>query len=131
VIVVDASALVDWLLNAPHVGRRVGMQIAEATSLHTVDLAQVEVVSALRRKVARGDLDPHRAAQALGDLSETRIHFHGAGPLLSRIWALRDSHSSYDAAYIALAEALSVPLLTTDGHLARSHGHRAEVVFLG
>ena len=38
--------------------------------------------------------------------------------------------SAYDAAYVALAEALDVPLLTCDAKLARSHGHRAKILLL-
>jgi predicted nucleic acid-binding protein len=51
--------------------------------------------------------------------------------LLPRIWQLRDSASAYDAAYLALAEALDAPLLTCDGKLARSHGHTAKVELVG
>jgi predicted nucleic acid-binding protein len=47
--------------------------------------------------------------------------------LLTRIWRLRDNLTAFDAAYIALAEALDAPVLTTDAALARSSGHRARV----
>jgi predicted nucleic acid-binding protein len=40
---------------------------------------------------------------------------------------LRESVTAYDAAYVTLAEALNAPLLTCDGKLARSHGHRAKI----
>ena len=51
----------------------------------------------------------------------------GARGLLPRIWELRDSVSSYDATYVALAEALECALLTADGRLARAHGPRCPV----
>ena len=47
--------------------------------------------------------------------------------LLSRIWELRRNVTAYDAAYIALAEALAAPLVTTDAKLARASGIRAEI----
>lgn len=49
-------------------------------------------------------------------------------PLLGRVWKLRDSVATYDAAYIALAETLGVPLLTCDARLGRAHGHGAEIL---
>ncbi|HET8539371.1 MAG TPA: PIN domain-containing protein [Anaeromyxobacter sp.] len=50
--------------------------------------------------------------------------------LLRRAWELRASITAYDAMYVALAEALRAPLLTRDGRLARSHGHRARIELL-
>ena len=38
--------------------------------------------------------------------------------------------TAYDAAYVALAEALDMPLLTCDARLSRSHGHRAKIQLL-
>ena len=130
-IVVDASALVDWLLGTPTRGPEAGRHIAGAKILHTLDMAQVEVISAVRRKVARGDLDAGRAEQAMSDLRAARLMRHAAWPLGPRIWDLRATHSSYDAGYVALSEALALPLVTTDRPLARSHGHAAEIVYAG
>lgn len=52
-------------------------------------------------------------------------------PFVGRAWALRENITAYDAAYVALAEALDAPLLTTDGRLARSTGHNARMEFVG
>jgi predicted nucleic acid-binding protein len=131
VIVLDSSALVDWLLNARVRGANVGRLIEGAGVAHTLDMAHVEVLSALRRKVARRELDSRRAREALADLADTRLMRHPATPLGGRIWSLRETHSACDAAYIALAEALDLPLVTTDGRLARSHGHAAEIIHAG
>ena len=61
---------------------------------------------------------------------EWGIQRHSHLSLIERIWALRNSVSTYDAAYVALAETLGVPLYTCDGKLSRSHGHRAKIVLL-
>jgi len=127
-IVLDASALTDWLLQTPARGPAVGERMRAARSLHTLDLASVEVLSALRRKLARRELDTARTRLALADLAQTRLRRHRATPLTDRIWALRASHGAYDAAYVALAEVLDAPLVTTDRRLARSHGHDAVIV---
>jgi predicted nucleic acid-binding protein len=130
-IVLDASALADRLLGTAGRGTAVAEEMRKARFLHTLDFAYVEVVSAMRRKAARGDLSNRRARQALSDLAAAPIMRHPAAPLAERIWDLRASHSAYDAAYVALAEALSMPLLTTDHRLARSTGHGARIVEAG
>ena len=126
-IVLDAAALADWLLGTERLGLAVGARIRAATSLHSVDLVYVEVVSVLRRKLARRDMTKARADAALELLAQTRLRRHSARPLLPRVWALRSVLSAYDAAYVALAESLRVPLVTTDGRLARSSGHSATI----
>ena len=64
---------------------------------------------------------------ALKALSDVRVNRYPHGPLVPRIWELRDDLTAYDAAYVALAEALDVPPVTTDGRLTRAPGHRARV----
>jgi len=130
VIALDASALADWLLQTPVRGPAVARHMLDADGLGTLDLAWLEVASALRRKHLAGDLSVARARTALGRLELAPIRRYPAAPLLWQVWGLRDSHSAYDAAYVALAEVLDVPLVTTDGALARSHGHRARVVHI-
>jgi predicted nucleic acid-binding protein len=131
VVILDASALVDWLVGTPDVGPAVAEEIRQAGSVHTLDLAQIEVVSALRRMEARGELGERRALDALSDLAAMRLRRHTAWRLGQRTWELRHTHSPYDAAYVALAEALSMPLLTTDHRLGRSRGHTARIIEAG
>jgi len=68
-----------------------------------------------------------RAADAIEDLCELPFLRHAHDPLLPRIWALRRSLTAYDAAYVALAEALNAPLVTCDRSLLLAHGHDADV----
>jgi len=128
VIILDASALADWLLGTPRLGTAVAARIRDARILHTLDVAFVEVVGAVRGKLLRGELSSRRGVEAVSDLLATPIRRHEAAPLAPRVWALRETHSAYDAAYVGLAEVLRMPLLTTDRRLARSHGHTAQII---
>ncbi len=84
----------------------------------------------LRRAVAAGEFDHVRALRALGRLADIPIERHSHVPLLHRIWELRDNLSPYDAAYVALAEALGVTLLTADARLGRAPGPRCAIEVL-
>jgi predicted nucleic acid-binding protein len=129
-IVLDASALVELLLDTP-TGRVVASRIADpALGLHAPHLADIEVVQALRRYVNEGELDPSAAREAIEDLRELDLQRHAHEPLLDRVWELRQNLSAYDAVYVALADALDTVLLTCDGPLARAPGaaRRVELV---
>lgn len=68
------------------------------------------------------------ARTALGDFGDLGIVLYGHEPLLARVWELRANLGAYDASYVALAEGLGCPILTTDRKLAAAPGHRADVV---
>jgi predicted nucleic acid-binding protein len=130
VIVVDASAVLELLLNTP-VGQTVAERITAAGhGLHAPHLVDVEIAQALRRYAREGKLALTEAAEAIDDLHDLDLNRHAHEPLLDRIWQLRENFSAYDAAYIALAEALDAVLLTCDARLARAPGaaHRVELV---
>ena len=126
-IVVDASAVLELLLGTVRGDRVASYALAPEERLHAPHLLDVEVAQALRRLVQLGDITPPRAQQALDDHTALGIDRHAHQDLLPRIWRLRESITAYDAAYVALAEALQAPLLTCDAKLARSHGHRAKM----
>lgn len=117
-IVLDASALIELLLPTG-LGRRVAARIAAPREQMAIPhLADVEVCQVLRRWVLRGALPVdrgHLAVSHLGALDATRWAHE---PLLPRIWELRDGLTSYDAAYVALAEALEATLVTCDAGMA-------------
>ncbi len=87
----------------------------------------VEVLHALRRFALRGTLSRRRSGEAFEDLSNIVFERYPHTSLLGRIWDFRDNLTAYDATYVALAEALGAPLVTTDSRLARAPGIRAEV----
>ncbi len=121
-IVLDASALVELVLNTG-LGQAVAAEIADpALGLHVPHLADVEVAQALRRLAADGDIDEAAARDGLDHLRALDLQRHGHEPLLDRIWALRRNVSAYDAVYVALAEALDTVVVTCDGRLARAPG---------
>jgi predicted nucleic acid-binding protein len=127
VIVLDASAAVDWLLQTS-AGQRIENRIyAHNESLHTPHLLDLEVTQVLRRLVREGALSAHRANEAIRDLLDLRITRYPHVVLLPRIWQLRHNFSAYDAAYIVLAEKLGGALVTRDRRLAAPTGHAATI----
>lgn len=125
-LVVDASCLyevvVDGIL-AEAVRQRLASDPDQAAP-HVVD---VEVVSVLRRDHRLGRLDETAAAQAVEDLRDWPGERFGHQPLLERVWELRTTVRGWDAAYVALAEALDAPLLTLDARLAAASGPRCRI----
>ncbi len=129
--VLDASAVVELLLNTK-TGRVVAERLADpAIDLHAPHLLDVEVTQVLRRYVRDGTLTPREAAATLVDLRALDIERYGHEALLDRVWALRENLTAYDAVYVALAEALGTTLLTCDRRLARAPGMARRVVLVG
>jgi predicted nucleic acid-binding protein len=127
VIVLDASAAVDWLLQTP-AGKQIENRIYRSNeSLHSPHLLDLEVAQVLRRLVRESAISLLRAQQAIDDLLDLRVTRYPHDLLLPRIWHLRQNLTAYDAAYIALAEKLGAALLTRDARLSSAPGHKARV----
>jgi len=130
VIVVDASALLEVLLRTP-VARSIEERLFEpGQSLHAPHLVDLEIAQVLRRYAAGGQISAGRGREALDDLASFRLRRWPHESLIMRIWDLRRNLTAYDAAYVALAEALDAPLLTRDRRLATAPGIRARVEVL-
>jgi predicted nucleic acid-binding protein len=126
-IVLDASAAVELLLGTRS-GGRVAARIADpGCALYAPHLIDLEVAHAARGLVRGGLLTRGRGAALLADLRALDIERCAHDILLGRIWALAGHLTAYDAAYVALAEALEAPLLTADARLSRAEGHRARI----
>jgi predicted nucleic acid-binding protein len=126
-IVVDASALLEALLRTSS-GKAVEDRLfAPGETLHAPHLLDVEVAQVIRRYAANGDIDAAFGQLALADLADFALRRYPHDFLLPRIWDLRHNLTAYDAAYVALAEALGAPLLTRDRRLAAAAGHHAQI----
>ncbi len=128
-IVVDASVIVTALGDDGPDGdlARARLRGERLAAPHLIDL---EVASAWRRLAAAGELDLRRAQLALSDLRALRVDRVQHGTLLVRCWELRDNLTIYDAAYVALAELLEVPLVTADSKLPNAPGARCTIEIL-
>jgi predicted nucleic acid-binding protein len=119
-IVIDASGLLDVLLARPEATHGLKRLLSDEgqQALHAPELVELETLNALRRLVSRGEISARRATEAVTDLEHARMTRYPHGPFRRRIWELRDELTAYDAAYLALAEALGATLFTGDAGLA-------------
>ena len=125
-IVLDASVVVELLVNGEKADAIRNELAGSAESFLVPHLIDVEVISAIRRLTAGERLDTHRSGQFLAALAALPAERYSHVPLAGRIWELRHNFTAYDAAYIALAEATGAVLYTCDEKLRR--GHKARVV---
>ena len=133
-MVVDASAVVELLRLGPESAAIQREIVRHDFDLHAPALIDVEVLSALRRLLVTSEMNAARADEAVQDLLGLSLTRYPQEALVPRIWELKGNFTPYDAACLALAEALAddgVPLLTTDAKLARTaHDHTGAEVLL-
>jgi predicted nucleic acid-binding protein len=122
VIVVDSSAIVEVLLGSPAAALRLADE-----QLIAPYLVDPEVGNALRRRMLKGRISAEQFHAGLRDFAEMEIERHPHDDFLDRAWELRDNVTFYDAMYVALAEALDVPLVTLDGRLRNAPGIRCTI----
>jgi predicted nucleic acid-binding protein len=123
--VVDASVLVRALVDSGP-GGEWAEAVIEAGSLHAPELARVEAANVLRRLERAKDITPAEAVAAYEDLMQLNIELFSFEPFAERVWELRHNLTSYDAWYVAVAEALRLPLATLDERLAKTKGTTCE-----
>jgi predicted nucleic acid-binding protein len=127
VIVLDASAAIEWLLQSP-AGIKIEKRLfSPSESLHAPHLLDVEVAQVLRRYVREKIISAPRGQEALEDIADIPLSRYPHDFLIPRVWELRATLTAYDAVYVALAELLDAPLLTCDGKIASASGHSANV----
>jgi predicted nucleic acid-binding protein len=128
-IVLDASVVLEVLLQTPAAARVSRRIFASGETLHAPHLLDVEIAHVLRRYAGFGVITSERGAEALSDLADLPLERYPHYVFLPRIWQLRHNVTAYDATYLALAEALDAPLLTRDRALASARvGVRVEVL---
>ena len=124
-IVLDASAVIEVLLGTHRAGAiEDRLRAGRTCAPHVID---IEVAHVVRRLCLRGELTAERGLTALAQLADLGIIRYAHVLLLPRIWELRDNLTAFDAAYVALAEVLAAPLVTTDARLATAPGHAATI----
>jgi predicted nucleic acid-binding protein len=127
VIVLDASVVLELVLQTSRGQAVAGRIAAPGETLHAPHLIDLEVAQVLRRFLRAGVLSEGRADAALDDFRDLPIARYAHELLLGRVWGLRRNVTAYDAAYLALAEALNAPLLTIDRRLRGVPQVRARV----
>lgn len=125
-LVVDASVIAPAIADDGPDGDTCRAKI-QLQTLTAPDLLRIEVISVVRRQLANQTLTAKQAANAIDNLLDLPIVVYPTAPLLRRAWQLRSNVTSYDACYIALAEALGCALLTADKRLAKAPGTRCQV----
>ena len=126
-IVVDASVLANAIADDQADGNAARDAIRQHSRVSAPDLVDVETVAVLRKRWLAGTLPGRRFASSVRDLEELAIERYPTRLLMWRAHELRENVTAYDAAYVALAEALDCPLVTADARLARAPGIRCDV----
>jgi predicted nucleic acid-binding protein len=123
-IVIDASVLANVVADDGPDGQAARAELRAASGAAIPDLADVETVAVLRKRWLAGDLTARRFASAIDDLEELDLARYPTLPLMHRAYQLRANVTAYDAAYVALAEALGAELVTGDRRLVNATGPR-------
>lgn len=128
--VLDASVVVEFLLRRDRIPGLAERLLRGAESFHAPHVLDVEVTHVVRRYCLRGVVADRIAEDALDLYRALPLNRYAHDRLLPRIWELRHIMTAYDAAYVALAEALDAPLVTRDAKLAATRGHAAAIALV-
>ena len=123
--VVDASVLVAALVDSGRDGAWAETILA-AGGLHAPELVLAETSNVLRRLESGRRISVSGAGQAFEDLMQLPMQVYPFEPFADRVWELRHNLTTYDAWYVAIAEALALPLATLDAPLTRNKSVRCK-----
>jgi predicted nucleic acid-binding protein len=123
--VVDASVLIAALVDSG-AGGAWAETILAAGGLNAPELVLAETSNVLRRLESGRRISESEASQAFEDLMQLPMQLYPFEPFADRVWELRHNLTTYDAWYVAIAEALSLPLATLDAPLTRSKSIRCK-----
>lgn len=118
--VIDCSAMVELLVAKTQTGESIAQRVTAAHTLHAPYVLDGEILSALLGLLRGQKITEQEADTALSNYQVFPIERHDVLPLWPRLKSLRANLSAYDAQYVALAEALDVPLITADARMKRS-----------
>src|SRR5262249_14562106 len=130
-IVVDAAALTNALVYADDRGRKARTALGRDPEWAAPEHWKAEVFAAVRGLALGGKISTDQAAWAVGRIPRLAVDHVSLDPLLPRMWQLREGISGYDAAYVALAEARQLTLVTADARLARAATRYCRVELAG
>jgi predicted nucleic acid-binding protein len=120
-VVVDSSVVVAALVDTGGDGNW-AEEILESGSLYAPELIRAEVANVLRRLQRAKQITEPEAYAAYEDFMQLDLELHAFEAFSDRVWELRHSVASYDAWYVAIAEALDLPLATLDKRLVNADG---------
>ena len=125
--VIDASVLIAALVDFGPEGEWAEAVVSEG-ALAAPELALPEATNSLRRLELAGEISRVEANSAYQDLLGLNVRLYSFRPFAERVWDLRANLTSYDAWYVALAEALDCPLVTLDRRLSRAIGPACDII---
>lgn len=128
-LVVDSATLVQYLTGRDDTAKRVRERLT-GVPLAAPQGVDLEVISGIRGLVLGGKVRGDDGQEALALLRHIDIRRYEIAALTDRIWVLRQNMWPYDAAFVALAEALDVPLVSIDSTFTRTPGIRCAVEVL-
>ena len=128
--IVDASVIAHALVTPEEIGKQARHFLEQSSQIVSPDCLYSEVMAALRKMWLRKTISDGVFLQAVNDVQLMRIYIVDTAQLLGRAYELRHNVGAYDAMYVALAEILQCPLITTDIRLANAPGVRCEIELL-